>query len=196
MPTDSKENRLAIASRIKKSRKLANLKQSDVAKALEMTPQAISNYERGINNVPTHVLFKMANLYGTDYNSFIDNLPDPYIPAQVSLPSDVFAVLQYQAFLDFKLGKAHEFERLDILQQEFDALSPSEFERIIAKKYIEIRENNTDRQLAAEIIKNLPKSNRYIRLMRTIALFQAYAKVQAGYAFPLDENQNQYFGIQ
>ena len=64
MGADSKENRIEIAKRIKKARKDAGFTQAQVAKELGLTPQAISNYERGINNIPASLLFDLAELYG------------------------------------------------------------------------------------------------------------------------------------
>lgn len=69
MPLDNKENRALVAERVKSARVFAKLKQSDVAEKLGLTPQAISNYERGVNCIPNSVIQQMAVLYrtSTDY---------------------------------------------------------------------------------------------------------------------------------
>lgn len=53
-----------IGRKLKKARLDANLKQSDVARILGITYQAISNYERGINRVDSDTLLKLCNIYG------------------------------------------------------------------------------------------------------------------------------------
>lgn len=53
-----------LGRRLKKARLDANLKQSDVARILGITYQAISNYERGINKVDTNTLVRLCNIYG------------------------------------------------------------------------------------------------------------------------------------
>lgn len=63
MPIDDKEKRNTIAHRIRIARQQSKLKQADVAKTLGITPQAVSNYERGINAVPYDVLFRLSELY-------------------------------------------------------------------------------------------------------------------------------------
>ena len=69
MPTNTENSKALIAQRIRVARALAGLKQSDVAERLGLTPQAISNYERGVNSVPNTVIQQMAVLYrtSTDY---------------------------------------------------------------------------------------------------------------------------------
>ncbi len=68
MPVNSDKNEVTIAERIKKARKDAGLTQLDVAKAIGITPQAISNYERGINKVPNGTLVDLAELYNVSIN--------------------------------------------------------------------------------------------------------------------------------
>lgn len=69
MQKNREENKALIAERVKSARSMARLKQSDVAKKLGLTPQAISNYERGVNSIPNSVIQQMAALYrtSTDY---------------------------------------------------------------------------------------------------------------------------------
>lgn len=63
MPIDTKTKRMDIASRVRVARKNAGMTQGDVAQNLGITPQAISNYERGINDIPNVVILKLAKLF-------------------------------------------------------------------------------------------------------------------------------------
>ena len=55
--------RTAIARNLKRAREKAGLKQSDAAKLIGITPQAISNYERGINGVDNAMLLRLCAVY-------------------------------------------------------------------------------------------------------------------------------------
>lgn len=50
-------------NRLKYLRESAGLTQLAVAESLGITPQAVSNYERGINAVPCAYLMQLARLY-------------------------------------------------------------------------------------------------------------------------------------
>lgn len=63
MPIDTKAKRMDIADRVRFARKNAGMTQGDVAQSLGITPQAISNYERGINDIPNVVILKLAKLF-------------------------------------------------------------------------------------------------------------------------------------
>lgn len=63
MPLNNEEKTSQIAERVKKARKDAGLTQLEVAKAIGVTPQAISNYERGINKIPNRVMLDFAELF-------------------------------------------------------------------------------------------------------------------------------------
>lgn len=74
MPTNTENSKALIAQRIRVARALAGLKQSDVAERLGLTPQAISNYERGVNSVPNTVIQQMAVLYRTSTDYLLGNV--------------------------------------------------------------------------------------------------------------------------
>lgn len=95
MPISNKEKRADIANRIKYARVCAKLTQADVAKKLGITPQAISNYERGTNAVPNSVLFKMAELFNitSDYLLCVTNTPVPISKSLVDLIGDTAVTL-------------------------------------------------------------------------------------------------------
>ena len=52
-----------IASNIRQARIEANMTQAEAAKELEITAQAISNFERGINGIENTLLLRMCKLY-------------------------------------------------------------------------------------------------------------------------------------
>lgn len=54
----------AIANNLKFAREDAGLSQAEVAKQIGVTPQAISNYERGINGVDNVTLLRLCTAYG------------------------------------------------------------------------------------------------------------------------------------
>ena len=57
-----------MASRVKYARSCAGLTQADVSVALGVTLQQVSNYERGVTNVPAEKLVKMAEICNTSVN--------------------------------------------------------------------------------------------------------------------------------
>ena len=62
LPTDKLNiyaNRL-VGKRLKEFRKSKNIKQYELADRLNLTPQQISNYEIGTNQIPFDVLVKIA----------------------------------------------------------------------------------------------------------------------------------------
>lgn len=54
-----------IASNIRRARLAAGMTQADAAKELNITAQAISNFERGINGVENSLLLRMCEIYKT-----------------------------------------------------------------------------------------------------------------------------------
>ena len=51
--------------RIRDLREDMDLSQHQVAQALSVTQQAYSNYELGLRDIPTDILIKMADFFGT-----------------------------------------------------------------------------------------------------------------------------------
>lgn len=51
--------------RIRDMREDMDLSQKQVAEALSVTQQAYSNYELGVRDIPTDILIKMADFFGT-----------------------------------------------------------------------------------------------------------------------------------
>lgn len=134
MGADSKENRIEIAKRIKKARKDAGLTQAEVAKKLGLTPQAISNYERGINNIPAALLFDLAQMYGLKEFSFLDNLPEPFQFGKSLIDPFQYSYLEYEWELNNKLSDSLEFERRGIVQDEIKKINPNNIELFLAEQ--------------------------------------------------------------
>lgn len=51
--------------RIRDMREDRDLSQKQVADALSVTQQAYSNYELGLRDIPTDILIKLADFFGT-----------------------------------------------------------------------------------------------------------------------------------
>ncbi len=66
--------------RLKDLREDHDLSQQDIAKYLGMKQPQYSRYERGIRDIPTDVLIRLAQLYktSTDYILGLTNCFDPY----------------------------------------------------------------------------------------------------------------------
>lgn len=60
-----------IASNIRQARIEANMTQAEAAKELEITAQAISNFERGINGIENTLLLRMCKLYRTSMSHIL-----------------------------------------------------------------------------------------------------------------------------
>lgn len=67
--------RYEIASRLKEARERAGLTQKEAADKVGLTPQAISNFERGINQVSNDVLRKLCDLYKVSPDIILDDFP-------------------------------------------------------------------------------------------------------------------------
>lgn len=87
MSFDGKENIGMTAKRIRYARTCADMTQSDVALCLNITPQQVSNYERGLTRVPDNVILKMAELYGVSADFILGR------SGTIPLPDDLQIVL-------------------------------------------------------------------------------------------------------
>ena len=70
--------------RIKDLREDHDLYQKDLAQYLQCTQVCYSNYETGKRDIPTEVLLRLADFYGTsvDYLLGSTDEPAPYPPAR------------------------------------------------------------------------------------------------------------------
>ena len=66
--------------RLKDLREDKDLSQKDIAEFLDMKQPQYSRYERGLRDIPTDILIKLANFYktSTDYILGLTNIKDSY----------------------------------------------------------------------------------------------------------------------
>ena len=60
--------------RLRDLREDRDLSQTQVAKMLGMSQTGYSKYETGENDIPTEVLIKLANFYGTSIDYLLDQI--------------------------------------------------------------------------------------------------------------------------
>ena len=63
--------------RLRDFREDRDLSQTQVAKMLGMSQTGYSKYETGENDIPTEVLIKLANFYGTSIDYLLDQTRNP-----------------------------------------------------------------------------------------------------------------------
>lgn len=129
-----KIDRMEIARRIKLARKTAGLTQLEVAKRLQLTPQAISNYERGINKVPLSILFGLADLYKTDKFTFFTDTPQPEQTGIASTEGDPSENLSFEHELKHQLCALPQSSRCGFIQEKIEQLHPNDVELFLAEK--------------------------------------------------------------
>ena len=68
--------------RIRDMREDADLFQKDIAKYLQCSQVCYSQYELGKRDIPTDVLIKLADFYGTSTDYLLErtNIKEPYPP--------------------------------------------------------------------------------------------------------------------
>ena len=64
-------------TRIRDLREDRDLTQTQLAKQLNMSQTGYSKYETGENDIPTHVLIKLADLYGTSIDYLLGQTDNP-----------------------------------------------------------------------------------------------------------------------
>lgn len=128
-----KIDRMEIARRIKLARKTAGLTQLEVAKRLQLTPQAISNYERGINKIPLSILFALAELYKTGKFTFLADIAQPK-RAEDDCTDDASEYLSFACELNHQLQTLPKSSWCRFIQQKIEALHPNNVELFLAKK--------------------------------------------------------------
>lgn len=64
-------------TRIRDLREDRDLTQTQLAKQLNMSQTGYSKYETGENDIPTPILIKLANLYGTSIDYLLGQTDNP-----------------------------------------------------------------------------------------------------------------------
>ena len=73
-------SKLEIARRMRAARRKTGLTQSQVAKMLGVSAQAISNYERGTNRIDSETLSRLCQIYGMDLEEALGAEPARVLP--------------------------------------------------------------------------------------------------------------------
>ena len=68
-----------LYKRIRDLREDNDLKQSDLAKKLNCSQQAYSNYELGQRDIPTDILIKISKIYNTSVDYILGITDNPKI---------------------------------------------------------------------------------------------------------------------
>ncbi|MBW8308599.1 MAG: helix-turn-helix domain-containing protein [Candidatus Paracaedibacteraceae bacterium] len=63
-----------IGQQLKKRRLLLNIKQYGLAKMLDITPQQLSKYEKGIDRMPASRLYQLCKILAVTPNFFFEGL--------------------------------------------------------------------------------------------------------------------------
>lgn len=91
---------MSLGLRLKSARQDSGFTQDYVAKALDITAQALSNYERGIRDPDTDLLKRLAGLYGTSTDYLLgrtgikDDLPNNARPLGTTVRVPVLGTIR------------------------------------------------------------------------------------------------------
>ncbi len=67
-----------IGQQLKKRRLFLNIKQYGLAKMLDITPQQLSKYEKGIDRMPASRLYQLCKILSVTPNFFFEGLDGIY----------------------------------------------------------------------------------------------------------------------
>ena len=155
-----------IAKIIRDARKAKGLTQAEVAKRLGVTPQAVSNFERGKNRISNEILRSMCEIYGISADLVLNNtLVGKFVIREDGTPdfkweytkpirSWVKENQKYSERLYENLKKISPMERIDYLTNEVSQITSSEIEFFLAQKLVERAPE--ERELLDIIIDALP----------------------------------------
>lgn len=201
MPFDDKRDIGMIAKRIKYARTRAKMTQSDVATCLNITPQQISNYERGLTRVPDNVILRMAELYRVSADFILG------ISGRIPIPDDLQVVLGdaadnltqgegqaaielYEIFNSFLkyIGTAHK-EALHNAAECMEAATLC-FTHICEAAQSNISQNDTNTEFASknEMLYNLKVGEELKRLSERYAYFAIDYAVKTAEKMRSDNN--------
>lgn len=140
----------AIAKKMKDLRIRSGLTQSQVAKQLDVTPQAVSNYERGKNSIEIDVLLSMCDIYKANPISVLsadaaDKMYDILYSKQASLEEKCLAALGifriyfsesvYQQDFHFAHPQFDDYVAMLLNQDRFRDQFGTEIYSILIQKY-------------------------------------------------------------
>lgn len=194
-----------IGKRIKAARLAKGLTQADVANYLKVTPQAVSNFERGKNRISNDILKELCELYQISADILLDNIissfeetpnspgedwlhdslvslyPKKFINDDVKSPHNPpFWVNENQKFtneLCEHLRTISDAERKGFLFGKIEEINPSEVEFFIARKLYE--HDNSESEILNVIFDALPGKYQ-IRIQNIKSVLIAMRNVQDG----------------
>src|SRR5690554_7159914 len=98
-----------IGKNLKSLREKMSLTQAQIAEYLQVTREEISYYENGKRAIPSHLLTKVANLYGVDeYDLYEENVEANIVSQALAFrsgtlhPSDLDQIAEFKKIVDRK----------------------------------------------------------------------------------------------
>jgi transcriptional regulator with XRE-family HTH domain len=111
MPTESTNERVALAAKLKAAREYVGLSQEEVAEILEVPRSAISLMEKGDRKVDALELKQLARVYGRNVHHFTGATEESEMPEEIAhlartasklKPKDVEELTLFAQFLQSK----------------------------------------------------------------------------------------------
>lgn len=150
-----------IAQRIKAARISKGLTQADVARSLGLTPQAISNFERGKNRISNENLRALCELYDISADIVLDNMlrGKPVIDekGQVKINYD------YPKPVRSWVRKSMDFTKK--LYEDLDATNPAVKEEFLVKVVGEVAPNEIEFFLAEKLYESKQENQSTLNLI-------------------------------
>jgi len=76
---------MEFGDRLKKLRKTQNSTQKELAKKVNVSPQVISNWERGYTDIDRDDLIRLANAFGVTTDDLLNRTPQTFKPLEKEL---------------------------------------------------------------------------------------------------------------
>ena len=153
---------MGFAERLKQARHYKKLKQSDLAREIGVTPNAISNYETGLNFPKEEVLLKIFDVLEITPNFLFQ---DSFNDKNLSFTKYELEIIKKYRSLD-----DHGKELVDtILDKEYERCNPGEEEMVTLRIAARSKDNSTglqtvkvskaDMDAANDLLKIIPPSD-------------------------------------